>query len=66
MPSPKERNAEDAYFDREMCRFYCGADYVKDDIVDLKVLKHAFETVERTLGSTNWSMLRRPKFSGLE
>ena len=33
--SPKKRTAEDTYFDREMCRFFWGDDYVQDDINSL-------------------------------
>ena len=32
IPSPKKRMAEDTSFDRDMCRFYWGDDYVQDDI----------------------------------
>ena len=33
--SQKKINAEDTYFDREMCRFFWGDNYVQDDITGL-------------------------------
>ena len=35
IPSPRKRNAENTYFDREMCRFHWEADYVQSDVRDL-------------------------------
>ena len=32
IPIPKRRSAEDTYFDRGMCRFYSGQDYIQDDV----------------------------------
>ena len=33
--SPKRRSAEDTCFDREMCRFYWGQDYIQDGATGL-------------------------------
>ena len=35
IPSPEKRNAEDTYFDREMCRFYWGQDSIQDEVTGL-------------------------------
>ena len=49
IPSPKKRNAEDTYFDREMCRFYWGAGYAQDDIsgFDSAVLEHFIDVLDK-------------------
>ena len=33
--TPKRRSAEDTYFDREMCCFYWGKDYIQYDVTGL-------------------------------
>ena len=32
IPTPKNCNAEDTYFDREVCRFFWGEDSMQEDI----------------------------------
>ena len=48
IPSPKQRSAEDAYFDREMCQFYWGQDYIRDVTgVDKNVSGHFIEVLHK-------------------
>ena len=47
--SPKRRSAEDTYFDRDMCRFCWGQDYIQDDVtgLDQEVSGQFFDVLDK-------------------